>query len=438
MTPEKQALAQGAMDQGFKIRPGSVTDAPMLARWEGMVRQIFGDLYAEQNKRAAQEGVERLSSAAGPKVSKEAAGEAVAKSIQRQRVNFSETFGQRYQEIDEMIGGVPIIPTAPIKEQAEALLARMPKTEKGEVIKGIEADAVQDILKMGDQITVQQAQRLRTMMREASESADLVPGISKHEARELKKSVEMAFEQAKQGAPGLQGAVPARAEEAINALRTVDASYAQGIRQFDKPAIRMIAKDASKGAVDADMVVDYLIKPERIVRLRQVKNLVEPQQWAKVKSAHAQDLLSNVVKGTDDPLVNVFNGRAFRDTLEKYGKEVLEEVHGKQWVDEAYKYANALMLAEKKMALSGGIVAANVALHPIQNLPKLVWLRGLAKVMEQPGTFKYLTEGFRLGPNTREGAMAINRALAQVAALGKDETGSARFTLTEPQGPQQQ
>jgi hypothetical protein len=180
------------------------------------------------------------------------------------------------------------------------------------------------------------------------------------------------------------------------------------------------------------MVVDYLIKPERVVRLRQIKSVVEPEAWAKVKSAHAQDLLSTVVQGTDDPLRSVFNGRAFRDTLEKYGREALEEVHGKAWVDDAYKYANALMLAEKKMKMSGGIVAANVALHPIQNLPKLVWIRAMAKVIEQPGTFKYLTQGFQLGPTTKAGAAAITRVLSQAAMLARDETGSARFTVTNP------
>ena len=433
MTPEKKALADSAIDQGFKIRPGSVTDAPLLARWEGMVRQIFGDLYADQNKKAAQQGLDKLSTAAGS-ASMEEAGDAVAQSIRKRRVAFSETFGQRYKEIDDLVGGVPIVPTTPLKEQAKLLLERMPQTSEGKVVGGQDS-ILRDILAMGDNITVQQAQRLRTMMREASEAPDLVPGVSQHEAKEMKLAVERAFEAAKQGLGAQNTAGRQVSQEAINRLRTVDASYAQGIRQFDNPVIKQIAKDASKGAVDADMVVDYLIKPERLVRLRYVKNVVEPEAWQKVKSAHAQHLLSTVTKGTDDPLVSVFDGRGFRDTLDKYGRTVLEEVHGKQWVDQAYNFANALMLAEKKMKLSGGIVAANVALHPIQNLPKLVWLRGVAKVMEQPGTFKYLTEGLQAGPATKEFAMALNRFFSQVAVHGKDETGSAKFTITDPQGP---
>jgi hypothetical protein len=421
MTPDKKALADAARDQGFQIRPGSVTDAPILARWEGMVRSIFGDLNAERNKAAAEAGIKRLTP--GTPVSAEAAGEAIARSVRQERTKFGADMAQKYSAIDNLVGGQPIIPTGPIKAKAQEILDAMPRTQEGKVVGGGDS-LINDILQMGDATTVAQAQRLRTMLREAAESPDLVPGVSKHDARVLKDSVNDAFNAAKNGPNSL----------AVNMLRAADTAYAQGIRKFDNPVVTKITQDASRnGAVDPDMVVDYLIKPDRVVRLRRVKDVVPAAEWEKVKSAHAQDLLSTVMQGTDDPLKTVFNGRIFRDTLEKYGRQTLEEVHGKQWVDQAYRYANGLMLAEKKMSLSGGIVAANVALHPIQNLPKLVWLRAVAKVMEQPGTFKYLTEGMTLGPNTKAGAAALARVSAQVAANARDETGSASFTLTAPE-----
>lgn len=427
MTPEKKALADSAIEQGFKIRPGSVTDAPLLARWEGMVRQIFGDRFAAANTRAAGQGLERLAQASGPRVTSEAAGETVKQSIIKQRVAFSENFAQRYAEVDQLVGDTPIVPTAPIKSMAQDILGKLPKTVQGEVVGG-QDHLLRQLLQMDDSMTVTQAQRLRTMLREASESPDLLPDVSKHDARELKKAVEQAFDAAKE-----QTGAPA---EAITKLRSADMAYKRGIEQFDRPIIKRIARNASKnGSIDADEVVDYLVRPERVVRLRQVKNLVKPAEWTKVKSAHSQELLSGVVKGTDDPLVSVFDGKGFRDTLDKYGREVLEEVHGKEWVDSAYKYANALMLSEKRMALSGGIVAANIALHPIRNLPKLLWIGSLARAMEQPGTFKYLTEGFKHGPNTDAAAGAVNRLLTQAMTLARDETGSARFVLTEPQSP---
>lgn len=425
MTPEKKALADAAIEQGFKVRPGSVTDAPLLARWEGMIRKIFGDLNEAENKRAAEAGMARLQGG-GAKVGMEEAGEAVQQSIRKSRVSFAQAMSKRYGEVDNLVGNVPIVPTAPLKTQAELLLDAMPKTAEGTVVGGKDK-FLRDIISMDERMTVAQAQRLRAMLREAAESPDIVPDIAMHEARVLRKSVDSAFDEAARNAPA--GIPPQVANEAILKLRAADAAYRNGIQQFDKPVIKSITKDASRGTVDPDMVVDNIIKPERIVRLRQVKALVPASEWGKVQTAHADDLLNNLVKQTPDPLKSVFDGQAFRGALDKYGREVLTEVHGPQWVDAAYKYANALMLAEKQMGFSGGIVAANVALHPVQNLPLLTWLRGLAHVMQSPTAFKYLTDGIKLNPATKEGAAAITRVFTQAAANARDETGSAKVSV---------
>lgn len=424
MTPASEALAASAKDQGFAIRPGAVTDAPILARWEGMIRQIFGDLNEPTNLRAAEAGMARLRGGGQP-VGMEAAGEAVQNAIKKSRVLFSQNMSKMYEKVDDLVGNTPIVPTAPVKALASDLLERMPKTAEGVVVGGKDK-FLRDIAAMGDQMTVTQAQRLRTMLREASESPDIIPDIARHEARILRKSVDDAFDAAK-NAGGQQNA------QAVALLRQADDAYAKGIRQFDIPVVKSITKDASRGTVDPDMVVDYLIKPDRVVRLRNVKNLVPSGEWSKVQSAHAEELLSSLVKQTDDPLRTIFDGRAFRASLDKYGREVLNEVHGRNWTDAAYEYANALMLSEKRMGFSGGIVAANIALHPMQNLPLLGWLRGLAKVMQSETAFKYLTTGFKLGPNTEAGAAAITRVMTQAAANARDETGSARVTLKDPE-----
>jgi hypothetical protein len=418
MTPEKKELAESAIEQGFQVRPGSVTEAPLLARWEGMIRNIFGDLNEGANKRAAEAGAARLRG--GGSTGMEEAGEVVQSAIRKSRVNFSQAMSQRYKEVDDLVGNNPIIPTEPLKQQAQLLLEAMPKTADGTVVGGKDK-LLKDILGMGDRMTVMQAQRMRTMFREASESPDIVPDVAMHEARVMRKSVDGAFDQATQ-VPGLEA-------RAVNKLKAADAAYKNGIQQFDRPVVKGITKDASRNNVDPEMVVDYLIKPERVVRLRQVKQLVPAGQWAKVQEAHADSLLSNLSTKTSDPLKTIFDGQAFRDVLDKYGREVLIEVHGKEWVDAAYKYANALMLADKQMKLSGGIVAANVALHPVQNLPTLAWLRGLARVMQSPTAFKYLTDGIQLNPATKEGAAAITRVFTQAAANARDETGSAKVSV---------
>jgi len=426
MTPEKLDLLRSAQEQGFKPRAGAVTDAPILSRWEGMINTIFGDLDKEINEAAAKAGIARLS----PKkpVTMEEAGEALKASVRKERVTFGANMAEKYADIDKLVGNRPIIPMAAIKQQAQNILDVMPQTSKGKVVGGKDV-LLHDIIKMEDSITVAQAQRLRTMFREAADDPTLVPDVSKHDARLLKDAVNKAFDDAK----AITSDDP-NVSKAITMLRGADASYAMGIRKFDNAVVTAISRNASKaGAVDADMVVDYLIKPDRVVRLRNIKNVVPAAEWEKVKAAHAKELVSNITQSTADPLKTLFNGHAFRDVLDKYGRQTLEEVHGKEWTDAAYKYANALMLSQKRGTTSG-IVAAKIALHPWVNLPHLVWLRGMAKVlMENPLGLKYLTEGIKLGPSTKAGAAALSRFGAQVATLGSDETGSAKVVLTEPE-----
>ena len=91
----------------------------------------------------------------------------------------------------------------------------------------------------------------------------------------------------------------------------------------------------------------------------------------------------------------------------------------------------------QKQPTSSGIVAANIALKPLQNLGRLGFERALAYIMQQPGTLRYMTTGI-LSPNSRAGAEGLARIAAQATALASDETGSARFTVTPPEVPVQQ
>lgn len=402
MTPEKIALAKTAQEEGFKIRPGSLTEAPLLARWEGMVRNIFGDLHEQRNREAAKAGIEKLAGKAGTPASKVEAGEAVSTSIKAARVQFGNEMASLYN-----FPGAEV-PTAPLKQAAKDIMESLPKSAKGvPVMTSPETTKfLTEISQLPDVLSASHMQRIRTMLREASESTNLVPGVMKHDARTLRKAVDKSMD-------GVEG------------LREANKQYREGIRRFDNTVVSAITRDAGKpGAIDPDMVVDYLIKPERSFRVNQVKKIVSKEDWAKVKSAHARDLLSQVERTTDDPLKTFFDGEGFRNLLNNYGRETLEAVHGKEWTDAAYRYAHSLMLANKRMkVLSGGIVAANIALHPIVNLPKLVFLRAMAQMVEQPGTFKYLTEGLTLGPGTKKGAEAFGRLAAQASVLARDETG---------------
>jgi hypothetical protein len=100
-------------------------------------------------------------------------------------------------------------------------------------------------------------QQLRTDFRNASEAMNLVPGVDKHRAQMLKKSVDQAFEDAKTS----YFATPQEIQ-AIDKLRAADDFYSKGIKRFDSPSIAAITRAASQtGNVSPERVVDTIIRP---------------------------------------------------------------------------------------------------------------------------------------------------------------------------------
>ena len=427
MNPERQAAMDEALKAGFKPWAGQVTDAPLMSRWQGMIRSIFGDLNEQWNAKAAERLADDLMKRAGPPSAALNVGEAVTGAVVAARKEFSQQASALYKGVDVLAGNKPIIPTRLVKDALDDIAKNLPTDAAGNKIYPTPEvkQFIEKYKDLAEYQTTTQMQQLRTAFREAGESNTLVPGLDSKRARDLFKATNSAFDDAVSW-PGKQ---------VVAALKNADAFYKAGIRKFDLPTISAITRDASyTGRVDPEMVVDYIIKPNRVTRVEQIKSVVKPDEWAKVKRSHAEDLFGNAVKSTDNPLEpKAWSGKGLRDALDKYGRETLEAVHGKDWVTDAYSLANHLMLVQKQPT-SSGIVAANIALKPLQNLGRLAFERALAYVVQQPGTLKWLTTGIR-APNTRAGAEAVSRVSAIAEAAASDETGSARFTVSAPEQP---
>lgn len=427
MTPERQQLMESAVEQGFKPRPGQITDAPILARWEGMVKSIFGDLNKEQNDAAVNEAIKRLTPSTP--ISPAEAGDAVRTALIGGRKQLAADAKIKYAAVDE-VARMPFIPTDGLKKAATEILDSLPKTTEGKPIFASKETVglLSDIAAMPQQMTASQMQQVRTMLRDASTLKNLTPDLSKNHAMLLRDAADKTFDDAAKGG-GL-------AEDIVRKLREADAFYKAGIAKYDNKLVTAITRDPGKVAsIEPELVVDAIIKPGQEMKIARIKSAVPEEAWKKVQGAHSQEIVSALIKNTDDPLNKMFDGRAFKEALDKYKPGVLTAVHGPEWTANAYKLADSLMLVQKSMKASGGIVAANVALHPIINLPKLLWLRGMAKFLQTPGGLHYLTEGIK-APNTRAGAEALTRVATQAALIADDETGSASFTVTNPRTPE--
>lgn len=428
MTPEKQALMDDALNLGFMPKAGQVTDAPILGRYEGMIGKIFGDVTEPKNSAAAQKNLSDLLKRLGPASAKSDVGQAVVSSIKQSWGKFADDASKLYGEVDALAQG-PIIPTASLKRQAALILDDLPKTAKGEPIFASPETRkfLESIGELPESVTTTQMQQIRATLRDASGMREMFPGFSGHHRNLLYKAADESFDfSSKTGN-----------KAAIDKLREADAFYRKGAERFDRPVIERLLKEASEtGSVDPDMAVEYIVRKGAGDRVLTVKKAVSPEAWQQVQRAHGEKLLSSAIRDTSDPLRQVFDGNALKRSLDSYGPEVLEQVYGKEFVRDVYKFANVLKLVDKGNKNSGGLVAANIALHPLRNLQKLTMLRVLSKFMTQPGGLRYLTNGIQ-APKTRAGAAALARVSSQLAALADDETGSANFVLTPPDPPQQ-
>ncbi len=71
--------------------------------------------------------------------------------------------------------------------------------------------------------------------------------------------------------------------------------------------------------------------------------------------------------------------------------------------------------------MTGGLVAASIALHPLKNLAKLTKFRIMGKFLRTPFAVRWFTEGLR-APKTRSGAAAITRLTVFIKALAEEHT----------------
>ena len=134
-----------------------------------------------------------------------------------------------------------------------------------------------------------------------------------------------------------------------------------------------------------------------------------------------EDLLSKSLSRTEDPLTIMFNGKRFLDNLDSYGRDTLVQMFDTRTVDRLYKYGRVTSFVNQRMPFSGGLVAAHLALHPWQNLGKMVRLNYFSKFMNTDAGLKWLTEGLE-AQKTRKVGSWITRGATQMMAIGEQNT----------------
>ncbi len=421
LAPEAKRITQAGLDitdeaRQIGARPSvsQITKAPILGRVQNMMHRVVGDPAAKQNQAALHQEMVRLANDAGPKIGRIDVGEAAVRDISRARKALARWSGIAYGKVDDMAGGQPIVPVGRLKTTAGEILDALPKNVDGTPVltDASTLASLKQIAELPDSVTITQMQAIRGRLHDAVSDNTLVPGLSSRYARTLRDAASRSMDD-----------IPDANVTAL--LKQVNAVYAKNIKKFDDSLVQRITRDPrNAGAIPPDMLIESVFRKNQASALGRVMPLLKNNTKAQIRRQAMDKILDTVIPTTDDPLVSIFNGKALQDTLDSYGKETLDAMFGRQLSDDLYRFSRVTRFVTQKQAMSGGLVAAGVALHPWRNFGRILQMNLMSRFMNTDAGIRWLTVGLK-APKTRAGAAAIARASSLAAALADDEAKQA-------------
>jgi hypothetical protein len=209
-------------------------------------------------------------------------------------------------------------------------------------------------------------------------------------------------------------------------------------RELDNFLSNNYLSQLAKPGHESVQAADFIFKPNSPMRIAEAKRFYDEtsKEFQGLQNNAMNKILEDLVQPGEDPIKKIFDGKALKGTLNKYGYETLAEMFGKDTTNDLYKFADIAQFVTQKNPHAGGIVAATVALHPLRNVWKILDLAGTGYLLRQPGAIRWLSEGIALGDKA-EAAGAISRLGSLATAIVKDKTSSGSMDLNRPQYQQQ-
>jgi len=251
---------------------------------------------------------------------------------------------------------------------------------------------------------------------------------------------KLSIENLRQGTP-----LRAALEENLQRIKVRD-------EYLDKNIVQELAN------LDDGEVVSYMLRPNKIQTVSMIRDELgkDSPRWLALRQKSMGMLLSNMFTKTEDPFEQTIRGLPLTQELRRlagmkkaetgtniFGSEVmmtgtdltvensgvLKELFGKELAKDTIKFAEISqgLTAKPNVPFAGGIVAASIALHPVQNLPKILQIRVLRGLFSRPGVLKWLVGAMEF-PRTRMASELIGR----VALFAQQEAQLAQEESDEP------
>lgn len=492
MTPERETLMNQALDMGVLPEASQITDAPIAGYFRKVFNAVFGDPNAARNATAVHARAKSIKdSVALYNTNLSDLGDMVKKNITSARQKLSRESQAMYGQVDTIINGEAFIPTSHLKAAAGEMTKDFAVSKSGEkvLVDDVLHRQIEKILDLPDYITARQMQNMRATLAAAREDNTLMPGIQSYHAKSLMRGVEKGLVEAADSptvmTPEVKAAanrirtatarikdpvaqekavrerfeaeVPLRfqaaaapevsrmtgvvikpSDRAVNgaraarALSAANATYKEQIKKFDNFFIQRLARDPKfAGSVDPERMVDAVFRKGQSTNIERLRKVIKPETFNRIRSAAMDDIMGKLVRTTDDPFVDIFDGKRFLDHLDSYGRETLEAMFGAGHVKELYEFGSVVKLMTKGQGAGAGkLVAAGIVARPFQNIGRLARMFTLRSLMNNPTTLGWLTTGIK-NPNTREGAKALFRFGTQAIKMAQQHTNDANQATDE-------
>jgi len=439
---------------GFKPKAGEVSGAFLTRRMGRMLEMIFGDPRGALNSNAMKANMDNLLTRAGSgtqssliKTPKRLElGKTIKSDIEVAKKNFRSEADIRYTHLHSMTGDYKWLPTREMKRTVKELMNDMITTSSKLVKKstfntketggmGYEMvtqqgralfkrhqaalSEMQDILSTGKYLSTKEFIKLKNLLWDMSEQAG--EGMSRGQIKQISKSLRAAENDilgiAKSGLPNFELVMPT--------LRETSEWYSKNIKNLTPEYITKLSMNPEYAKyVAPEDVVKQFFKPNSVTKLNSVMKVLPEETQLGVKRYAMKKILNSIKRQSKDPASGDIDyiGTNLVKELDKYGDDTLHAMFGKKLTKDLKEFSKAAELVTTRGG-SGGIVAANIALHPIRNLGKLVQLNILQKIMLSDKGLHYLTVGIR-NRGLRTGSDATTRLGIMVRALVEDEADS--------------
>jgi hypothetical protein len=210
-----------------------------------------------------------------------------------------------------------------------------------------------------------------------------------------------------------EGKIHANALEGGNIKQALQASLRA---QAESDAFMQVnfIKALQSGEREFADAVSFLSKSGRERHIVQARNFFgqNSREWKAIKQEQLTNLLDNMISIGDDPVQKVISGKPLHEAVVKR-KGVITEMHGAQKYKDILEFAQAAQLLTLEKGFTGGLIAANIALHPAANLPRLGVLAVMTRLLASDTALRFFTRGLKM-KGLRQGSELAVRSASQV------------------------